>query len=62
VLSTLAADPTGWSFVLARRYSGPAQAAALQFTLDRLQALNAIAWSRAGRSLRVTVAAKVPGL
>jgi hypothetical protein len=61
VLATVAADPTGWSFVLSRRYAAPGQAEALQFVLDRLTALNAIAWSRQGSSLRVTVAADVPG-
>jgi hypothetical protein len=61
VLATVAADATGWSFVLSRRYAAPGQAEALQFVLDRLTALNAIAWSRQGNSLRVTVAADVPG-
>jgi hypothetical protein len=61
VLSTVAADPTGWSFVLSRRYAAPGQAEALQFVLDRLTALDAIAWSRQGSTLRVTVAADVPG-
>ena len=36
----------GWSFTLARTYAGRRQANALQAMLDRLQALNLIAWAR----------------
>ena len=37
----------GWSFDISRRYgSGRAQAAAFQFMLDRLQALDLIGWKR----------------
>ena len=53
-------DPSpasGWSFQLARTYSSRAQALALQAMLDRLQALNLIAWSREGGTIDVTVAA-----
>jgi hypothetical protein len=52
-----ALDLTGWSFELARRYASHAQAEALQFVLDRLTALDLIAWSRDGDRIHVTVAA-----
>jgi hypothetical protein len=45
---------TGYSFDLARRYSSPRQAQAMQATLDRLQALDVIAWERRGAVLHVT--------
>jgi soluble lytic murein transglycosylase-like protein len=48
---------TGYSFSLARRYASGAQAAALQAMLDRLQALNLIAWTRYAGTIEVTVAA-----
>ena len=48
---------TGYQFTLARRYVSPAQAAALQAMLDRLQALNLIGWARRGDTIAVTVAA-----
>jgi hypothetical protein len=53
------ADPpagAGWSFTLARTYVGQAQANALQSMLDRLQALNLIAWARYPGEIEVTVA------
>jgi hypothetical protein len=46
----------GWSFTLLRRYVSRAQAAALQAMLDRLQALNVIAWQRYPAAIEVTVA------
>ena len=46
----------GWSFTIARRYVKPAQAAAFQAMLDRLQALNVIAWQRFPSEIEVTVA------
>lgn len=46
----------GDSFTLARRYTGAAQADALQSVLDRLQALNLIAWQRFPSTIEVTVA------
>lgn len=54
-----APDPpaeAGWSFTLARRYVSGAQAQALQAVLDRLQALNLIAWTRYGATIEVTAA------
>lgn len=46
----------GWSFTLARRYVDARQRGALQAMLDRLQALNLIAWQRYPSQLEVTVA------
>lgn len=47
---------TGYSFEISRRYGSPAQAQALQAVLDRLQALNLIAWVRHLDTIAVTVA------
>jgi hypothetical protein len=47
---------TGYSFQLERRYASPAQAAAVQAMLDRLQSLNLIAWAREPAVIDVTVA------
>jgi transglycosylase-like protein with SLT domain len=46
----------GWSFTIARRYVNGAQADAFQAMLDRLQALNLIAWQRFPSEIEVTVA------
>jgi hypothetical protein len=46
----------GWSFTLLRRYVSRRQAAALQAMLDRLQALDVIAWQRYPATIEVTVA------
>jgi hypothetical protein len=46
----------GCSFTLARRYVRRSQAVALQAMLDRLQALNLIAWVRYPSTIEVTVA------
>jgi hypothetical protein len=54
-----ASDPpaaAGYSFTLLRRYVRHSQAVALQFMLDRLQALNLIAWVRFPTVIEVTVA------
>jgi len=48
---------TGWAFDISRRYRSRAQARALQFMLDRLTALNAIAWVREPAAIHVTAAA-----
>ena len=45
----------GWSFTLARRYGTPGQAAAFQAMLDRLQALDLIAWARFPSEIEITV-------
>jgi soluble lytic murein transglycosylase-like protein len=47
---------TGWAFDLARSYSSGTQALALQFWLDRLSVLGAIAWQREGSRIHVTAA------
>jgi hypothetical protein len=44
---------TGYAFDVARSYATPAQALALQFVLDRLQALDLIAWQRHRRIIHV---------
>jgi hypothetical protein len=46
----------GWSFTVARSYVSRAQAVAFQAMLDRLQALNLIAWERFPSEIEVTVA------
>jgi hypothetical protein len=53
------ADPpaaAGWSFTIARRYVNRAQADAFQAMLDRLQALDLVAWERFPSEIEVTVA------
>jgi Transglycosylase SLT domain len=51
---------TGFSFQIARRYASGAQARAYQAMLDRLQALNLIAWAREPATIEVTVASDAP--
>jgi hypothetical protein len=46
---------TGYAFDLSRDYRSPAQAHALQFWLDRLTALDVIAWVREPSTIHVTV-------
>jgi hypothetical protein len=46
----------GYTFQIERRYASGAQAAAFQAMLDRLQALNLIAWTRGLETIEVTVA------
>jgi hypothetical protein len=46
----------GWAFTIARRYVSEAQSLAFQAMLDRLQALNLIAWQRYPAEIEVTVA------
>jgi hypothetical protein len=46
---------TGYAFDLSRAYRSPAQAQALQFWLDRLTALDVIAWTREPEVIHVTV-------
>jgi hypothetical protein len=50
------AAAAGWSFTIARRYARHAQAVAFQAMLDRLQALDVIAWVRFPSEIEVTVA------
>jgi Transglycosylase SLT domain len=47
---------TGYQFEIERTYASAAQAVAFQAMLDRLQALNVIAWSREPTTIDVTVA------
>jgi hypothetical protein len=47
---------TGFTFDIARSYASREQATALQFLLDRLTALNLIAWVREPGAIHVTVA------
>lgn len=56
VVGTYADAATGYSFQIARNYVNRAQAAAFQAMLDRLQALNLIAWERTDTTIDVTVA------
>ncbi len=51
---------TGYSFQIARQYARPAQAEAFQAMLDRLQALNLIAWAREAEVINITVASDAP--
>ena len=47
---------TGYAFDVLRRYRSRAQALGFQFALDRLQALNLIAWVREPAAIHITVA------
>jgi hypothetical protein len=47
---------TGFAFDVLRRYRSPEQARAFQFALDRLTALDRIAWLREPGAIHVTVA------
>ncbi|HEX4109983.1 MAG TPA: transglycosylase SLT domain-containing protein [Solirubrobacteraceae bacterium] len=49
-------ETTGWAFDIARSYRSPAQALAFQYELDRLSALDLIAWVRLPNEIHVTVA------
>ena len=53
---------TGYAFDLLRRYGSNAQARALQYELDRLQALNLIAWVREPSAIHVTVSSQAAEL
>jgi hypothetical protein len=48
------AHASGFAFDIRRRYRSGAQAAAFQYMLDRLQALNLIAWTRDSHVIHVT--------
>ena len=54
---------TGFAFDIRRRYGSGAQAAAFQWTLERLEALGLIAWTRGRSVIHVVVSprADVPG-
>jgi hypothetical protein len=53
---------TGYAFDLSRDYRTPAQAQALQFWLDRLTALDLIAWTREPDVIHVTVGPRADAL
>jgi hypothetical protein len=53
---------TGWAFDLSRRYRSGAQAQALQFWLDRLTALDLIAWTREPDHIHVVVGPRAASL
>jgi hypothetical protein len=53
---------TGFAFDILRRYESGAQAAAFQYTLERLEALGLIAWSREPGVIHITVASGAGGL
>ena len=55
--SNFSLHTTGWAFDISRNYRSRAQALAFQFMLDRLTALNMIAWVREPDAIHVTVAA-----
>lgn len=53
---------SGFAFDVLRRYRGRGQALAFQFMLDRLQALNLIAWVREPRAIHVAVSSNASAL
>ena len=53
---------TGWTLDVRRRYRSPAQAEAFQFTLDRLQSLNLIAWVREPGAIHITASSDASSL
>ena len=53
---------TGYAFDLLRRYGSNAEARALQYELDRLQALNLIAWVREPSTIHITVSSRAAEL
>ena len=52
---TYSLHTTGWAFDVLRRYRSKKHALAFQFVLDRLRALNLIAWVREPAAIHVTV-------
>ena len=53
---------TGWAFDIARLYRDRRHAEAFQFVLDRLQALNVIAWVREPDAIHITASAEAERL
>jgi hypothetical protein len=49
---------TGYSFDISRDYANGRQAEAFQFMLDRLQALNLIAWTREADTIHITASSE----
>lgn len=52
---------TGYAFDISRNYRSPAQAQALQFWLDRMTALDLIAWVREPDVIHITVGPRAQG-
>jgi hypothetical protein len=50
---------TGYAFDIARAYSSPRQAAAFEYVLERLEALNVIAYIREAAAIHIAVASRV---
>jgi hypothetical protein len=48
----------GFAFEVRRDYASGAQAQAFQYMLDRLQALNLIAWTRQGNTIRIVASSE----
>jgi len=55
---TYSLHTTGWSFDVLRRYRNRRQAMGFQYALNRLQALNLIAWAREPSAIHVTASEK----
>jgi soluble lytic murein transglycosylase-like protein len=53
---------TGWTFDVLRRYRSRRQALAFQFVLDRLTALNLVAWVREPAAIHITVSSDAAAL
>jgi len=53
---------TGWAFDIARSYRDGRHAEAFQFVLDRLQALNVIAWVREPDAIHITASSEAAKL
>jgi hypothetical protein len=53
---------TGWSFDVLRRYRSREQSLAFQFMLDRLTALDVIAWVREPAAIHITVGPRAEAL
>jgi hypothetical protein len=53
---------TGYSFDIKRRYESRGQAVAFQAMLDRLQALNVIAWDARGEVIHITASKRAKPL
>lgn len=56
---TYSMHTTGFAFDIARSYGSPRQAAAFEFVLDRLQALNVIAYIRESAAIHIAVSSHV---
>jgi hypothetical protein len=52
----------GFAFDVRRQYASDAQVQAFQYMLDRLQALNLIAWARLGDTIHVTASSEAKRL